>query len=81
MVQLTEEEIQNLTKFKEEKNKIIYDLGLIESQIIDLQEQKEKSKIELLSLIKKEESLGKELFSKYGDGTIDLQQGIFSPIR
>ena len=44
MIQLTQEEIQTLTKFKEDKTNISYELGVLESEIIFLQNQKEKVK-------------------------------------
>jgi hypothetical protein len=81
MMQLTQEEIQTLTKFKEDKTKISYELGVLESEIIFLQKQKEKIKEKFLNLTEEEEQIGKELFAKYGDGTIDLVQGIFSPVK
>lgn len=81
MKQLTQEEIQILTKFKEDKTKISYELGVLESEIIFLQKQKEKIKEKFLNLTEEEEQIGKELFVKYGDGTIDLVQGIFSPVK
>jgi hypothetical protein len=81
MIQLTQEEIQTLTKFKEDKTKISYELGVLESEIIFFQNQKEKVKEKFLKLTEEEEQIGKELFAKYGDGTIDLEQGIFSPIK
>ena len=81
MKQLTQEEIQTLTKFKEDKTKISYELGVLESEIIFLQNQKEKVKEKFLKLTEEEEQIGKELFTKYGDGTIDLVQGMFFPVK
>ena len=64
MIQLTQEEIQTLTKFKEDKTNISYELGVLESEIIFLQKQKEKVKEKFLNLTEEEEQICKELFAK-----------------
>jgi hypothetical protein len=51
----------------------------IEQSIKSLNESENTAKIEYLALQKEEEALIDSLSSKYGDGTLNLKDGTFSP--
>ena len=78
---LTKEEIQTLTELKEKYNKLVIVLGETEAQIMDLKLRKEQIKSNLITLKQDEIKIGKELEEKYGNGTISLESGKFSPIE
>ncbi|MDB4276912.1 hypothetical protein N9864_00155 [bacterium] len=74
---LTQEEIQQVTKLREEFNSLTISAGEIEMQIINLQLQKEKIKDNFIKLQTQESKVINELENKYGKGTISLETGEF----
>ena len=49
--------------------------------MMSLSLQKEQLKAEFLTIQEEEIKLGKELEEKYGNGTISLENGEFSPMK
>jgi hypothetical protein len=74
---LTQEEITQLKAVQQERYSIVDKFGTIEIQFQELESTKQKLKLEYEKLKQREESLGKQLQSKYGDGTINLEKGEF----
>lgn len=74
---LTKEEIQQVTKLREEFNTLTISAGEIEMQIINLQLQKEQIKDNFKKLQTQESVIVNELENKYGKGTISLETGEF----
>ncbi|MDA9268155.1 hypothetical protein N9P60_00155 [bacterium] len=74
---LTQEEIQQVTKLREEFNSLTISAGEIEMQIINLQLQKDKIKDNFIKLQTQESKVINELENKYGKGTISLETGEF----
>jgi hypothetical protein len=74
---LTQEEIQQVTKLREEFNSLTISAGEIEMQIINLQLQKEQIKDNFKKLQTQESVIVNELENKYGKGTISLETGEF----
>tara|TARA_B110000858_G_scaffold138969_1_gene157818 strand:- start:296 stop:547 length:252 start_codon:yes stop_codon:yes gene_type:complete len=74
---LTQEEIQQVTKLREEFNALTISAGEIEMQIINLQLQKDKIKDNFIKLQTQESKVINELENKYGKGTISLETGEF----
>ena len=74
---LTQEEITQLKSVQQERYSIIDKFGTIEIQFQELESTKQKLKLDYEKLKQKEEVLGKQLQSKYGDGTINLEKGEF----
>jgi len=74
---LTQEEIAQLQNIQQERYSIIDKFGTIEIQFQELESDKQKLKLEYEQLKQKEEVLGKQLQTKYGDGTINLEKGEF----
>ena len=76
---LTQEEIQSVTKLREEFNNLTFASGEIEMQILNLNLQKEKIKTDFSKLQQGELVVIQELENKYGKGTISLETGEFIP--
>ena len=76
---LTEEEVSNLKKLKQEFQDLTDVAGKVEIQIMNLEIQKQTIKANLLQIQQKEQVLAKELEEKYGNGTISLESGEFLP--
>ena len=77
-IKLSKEEVQNLSQLQSDQQTLINSFGEVEMQI-QLAEIKKDSLVEALtSLRNKEEEIGKTLQDKYGNGTIDLESGIFT---
>lgn len=81
MSKLTSEEIQQLTLLKTKYNQLVGVIGNIEVQMMSLSLQKDQLKSEFLTIQEEEIKLGKELEEKYGNGTISLENGEFSPMK
>lgn len=79
MTKLTEEEIKKVSDLKNKFNQVVQTIGSVEVQLIDLNSNKEQLKVELVKIQKEEVELAKELEKKYGNGTISLETGEFSP--
>ena len=77
---LTQEEITQLQNIQQERYSVIDKFGTIEIQFQELESAKQKLKLEYEQLKQKEEILGKQLQTKYGDGTINLEKGEFIPV-
>ena len=77
-IKLSQEEIQTLTQLQSDQQTLINSFGEVEMQI-QLAEIKKDSLVEALTSLKnKEVEVGKTLQDKYGNGTIDLESGIFT---
>ena len=74
---LTQEEITQLKSVQQERYSIVDKFGTIEIQFQELESTKQKLKLDYEKLKQKEEVLGKQLQTKYGDGTINLEKGEF----
>ena len=74
---LTQEEIAQLKDVQQERFTLIDKFGAVEIQFQELESVKQKLKLEYGKLKQKEEVLGKQLQTKYGDGTINLERGEF----
>ena len=77
-IKLSQEEVQTLSQLQSDQQTLINSFGEVEMRI-QLAEIKKDSLVEALtSLQNKEEEIGKTLQDKYGNGTIDLESGIFT---
>lgn len=76
---LTEEELKSIKDFQERNNAVVSELGNLEVTKIQI-EARSKEILEYYNSLKEEENtFGKELSEKYGNGTIDLEKGEFIP--
>ena len=76
---LTQEEIDKITKLKQQFEDLTGVAGNVEIQIMNLQLQKDQIKFNLQQLQQQEAVLAKELEEKYCNGTISLESGEFLP--
>ena len=75
---LTQDELTQVQGLQTKRDQLTIDFGFIELQIQELELRKE-TLIDQLSKLKLEEiEVGKELQSKYGEGSIDLTKGEFT---
>jgi chromosome segregation ATPase len=83
---LTQEEINSIKGLQSEYNKIVFELGSVESQLVFIKKQTElleteKAKIvvDMDTISKKEKTLIDDLQEKYGAGNIDIETGEITP--
>jgi hypothetical protein len=77
VTKLTEQELQQIKELQQQQETLIANFGQIEYQIQVLELQKEKFVEQLEQIRIKETEVAKELSQKYGNGSIDLEKGIF----
>lgn len=77
-IKLSEEELNTLNQLQTKQNEIIASLGQLEYSIQLLELQKEGLTEEIEKLRESESKIGKELTEKYGNGSIDLNSGLFT---
>jgi hypothetical protein len=76
---LTVEEIEKLQEIQQQNQALALELGNLEITKIQIENRYDEL-VEFHSQLKtKEQELGKELSTKYGNGTIDLEKGEFIP--
>ena len=71
-VKFSTEDIEKIQKLQSDTNAVMFQFGQLKVNQIKL-EQQEKF------LEQREEALGKELSSKYGIGTVNIEAGTFTP--
>jgi chromosome segregation ATPase len=76
---LSTEELQQIQTIQTRNRNLITELGEIEVMFDNLKTRKENAFTYLAQLRQEEQSLGKALTEKYGDGTVDLGTGEFVP--
>lgn len=76
--QLLQEEIKELQEFNRKELVILQNLGYLE---IMFEQQKVNLKTEYISIKSQQDSFAKILQEKYGEGNIDLETGLFTPIQ
>ena len=75
----TESELKEIKDLKMSLNTLVFQLGQIYIEKLNLEETENNLKNQLKNLEKKEASLAKKLSSKYGKGSIDIETGTFTP--
>lgn len=77
-IKLSQEELDTLAQLQSTQTQIISSLGQLEYNIQILELQKEKLIGQIEDLKKSEVKIGQDLTQKYGNGTIDLDSGLFT---
>jgi|TARA_R110000824_G_scaffold42389_1_gene124863 hypothetical protein len=77
---LTEEEIKNVKKIKEDFQILVGQVGEVEVGIMNLKARKKELEEELNNIQLEEIKIAKELEKKYGKGNISLETGEFTPL-
>jgi hypothetical protein len=76
---LTQEELQQIADLQNKNRAVVSEFGEIELIKLSIEARVENAKKFLAELREAEQTFGKELSEKYGDGTVDLQSGEFVP--
>ena len=74
---LSQKELDSLTSLQQQQDNFVIQLGQIEYQINLLKRQKENIKQNIESFEKQQLETGDKLKEKYGEGTINLENGEF----
>jgi predicted transcriptional regulator len=77
---LSNEELDSLKNLKEQYNQTALTLGRLELEVLNLAEEKEKIKQQFSDLKNQELELVNQIKTKYGEGSISLETGEFSPV-
>jgi len=77
-IQLSKEELENIKQLQTTQQNLINNFGQVEYQLQVLETQKDKLIESLVQLREEEVNLGKSLTEKYGNGSIDLESGLFT---
>jgi hypothetical protein len=80
-IKLLQEEIDTLKSLQTRQLDIASSLGRVEYNLQLLELQKEQIIEDLENLKKEEEKAGAELSKKYGNGSIDIDQGTFTKVN
>ena len=78
---LTETEIENIKKVREDFQILVGNVGDVEIAIINLNKKKKELEKELEIIQEKETKIAVDLEKKYGKGNISLETGEFTPIE
>ena len=78
-IKMTTEEIEKFQSIQQRNNLVVNELGTIELAKLQIERRREEALSFLSSLREEEQTFGKELSDKYGDGSIDLEKGEFLP--
>ena len=78
-IKMTAEEIEKFQSIQQKNNLVVNELGAIELAKLQIERRRTEALNFLTSLREEEQTFGKELSEKYGDGSIDLQNGEFIP--
>lgn len=78
---LSPEELNEFQTLKNNYDTIIFELGEIELEMIELQNKKDKIKINIESLKKHDKMLGTQLENKYGPIMINNITGEITPLE
>jgi hypothetical protein len=74
---LTKEEIEQLSSLQEKQSDFVIQLGQTEYQINILERQKKSIKQQIENFEESQVQLAKQLETKYGQGTVNLESGEF----
>jgi hypothetical protein len=76
---LTVEEIEKLQDIQQKNAAVATELGNLEITKLQIEARREEVVKYFTELKQEENTFGKELSDKYGNGTIDLEKGEFIP--
>jgi hypothetical protein len=77
-IQLSQEELDNIKQLQATQQNLISRFGQVEYQLQVLEAQKDKLVESLAQLQEEEINLGRVLTEKYGNGSIDIDSGLFT---
>ena len=74
-----EQELNELKELRNKLSQLTLQFGQVSISMLKLKETKEQLKTQLSKLEKEETNIAKKLSDKYGEGSIDLGSGNFTP--
>jgi predicted phosphodiesterase len=77
-VTLTKEELEKFQEFQSQNNDLVIALGQLEMQKLNLDLTRDNIKEELIKLSGEQDAFAKTIQEKYGEGTIDINTGVFT---
>ena len=77
----TPEELNQIKELRNQLNQLTYKFGQYSLSKIKLEETGDKLKEELFNLEAQEKNLAQSLSNKYGNGSIDIETGTFTPAQ
>lgn len=80
-VKLTEDEINLLNGIKSTREMLLKEFGKISILEIQTENRKKAAKLKFENLENTQIEFAKQLEEKYGKGTIDIESGIFIPLK
>tara|TARA_B110000196_G_C20631361_1_gene424204 strand:- start:166 stop:459 length:294 start_codon:yes stop_codon:yes gene_type:complete len=78
-ISFSEQELKEIKDLRLSLDTLVFQLGQISVEQFKLEEQEINLKNKLKDLAKKESSIAKNLTTKYGKGSIDIETGKFIP--
>tara|TARA_R100000008_G_C3559863_1_gene155462 strand:+ start:929 stop:1225 length:297 start_codon:yes stop_codon:yes gene_type:complete len=85
-IQLTKEELKEIQQLNEDKNRLTFDFGRVKTDMILLKSQLdklEKMEEDMVAKFKGNETKAKKVMDKlnktYGDGSVNVNDGTFTP--
>jgi hypothetical protein len=79
-IKLTTEELEKFQLFQQKNNLVVSELGSIELTKLQIERRRREALNFLTTLREEEDAFSKELFEKYGDGSINFAEGEFIPL-
>ena len=79
-IKLTTEELEKFQLFQQKNNLVVSELGSIELTKLQIERRRSEALNFLTTLREEEDAFSKELFEKYGDGSINFSEGEFIPL-
>ena len=76
---LEEQEVEQIKLLKENTDRIIKEFGEIKLAQLNLEKREENAENLLIQLKENEKTIVKSLEEKYGQGSIDIERGLFHP--
>ena len=77
---LDPQEIEQLKLLKENTERIIREFGEIKLAQLNIEKREENAENILRQLKDREKEIVKSLEDKYGQGSIDIERGLFTPV-
>ncbi len=81
MIKFTEEELATIRTLNDKNRAVTTELGEIELAKLQLEKRRKYAEEYLANLRAEQEANGKALTEKYGNGSIDLETGEFTPVQ
>ena len=78
-MKIEENDLNSLKQLQQDTDRLVYSLGQLYIQKEKLSNTEDGLKKAISQIEQKEEELGKQLSDKYGVGTVNIEEGTFTP--